>query len=53
MNALESEYSFLAPTWKLPPVGTSSVYPNTFERSHSPSGSKLPSDLVGKTIFYD
>lgn len=27
MNSLEAEYSFLAPTWKLPPVGTSSMYP--------------------------
>ena len=26
MNSLEAEYSFLAPTWKLPTVATTSMY---------------------------
>jgi hypothetical protein len=29
MNALEAEYSFLAPTWKLPTVATPSMYSRT------------------------
>ncbi|CAF2970611.1 unnamed protein product [Rotaria sp. Silwood2] len=35
MNSLEAEYSFLTPTWKLPTVSTSSVYPHTFGTSLS------------------
>ncbi|CAF0780852.1 unnamed protein product [Rotaria sordida] len=34
MNTLEAEYSFLTPTWKLPSVTTSSIYPHTFSTSH-------------------
>ncbi|CAF4996344.1 unnamed protein product, partial [Rotaria magnacalcarata] len=41
MNALEAEYSFLAPTWKLPSVATTSLYPNGHDGSYSPSGSKV------------
>jgi len=45
MNSLETEYSFLAPTWKLPPVGTSAMYPGT---TYSPTLPKLTPNGVGK-----
>ncbi|CAF4621421.1 unnamed protein product [Rotaria sp. Silwood1] len=35
MNTLEAEYSFLTPTWKLPSVSTSSIYPHTYGNSLS------------------
>ena len=40
MNALESEYSFLAPTWKLPTIATPSLYSRTYGSSfltHEPT----------------
>ncbi|CAF3173883.1 unnamed protein product [Rotaria sp. Silwood2] len=48
MNALEEEYSFLAPTWKLPAVATSSLYPGTYETFYSPSGSGVGSETVNR-----
>ncbi len=48
MNSLDSEYSFLAPTWRLPPVGTPSMYPASYDTSDSPSIPKLAPDEVGK-----
>ncbi|CAM2714984.1 unnamed protein product [Rotaria socialis] len=41
MNSLEAEYSFLAPTWKLPTVATTSLYPNGYDGSYSPPGSRI------------
>ena len=46
MNSLETEYSFLAPTWKLSSVTAPSMYPATFAASYLPSGSRLDSDTV-------
>jgi len=42
MNSIETEYSFLAPTWKLPSIKTSSMYPEI-----SSSAPKLAPDAVG------
>jgi len=40
MNALEAEYSFLAATWRLPPVATKSMYSRAY-------GASYPSDTLG------
>ncbi len=37
MNSLEAEYSFLAPTWRLPTVATTSMYSQTYGTSYLPS----------------
>jgi hypothetical protein len=43
MNTVETEYSFLAPTWKLPSIGTTSMY----HGNNSPSAPKLTPNEVG------
>ncbi|CAF0926124.1 unnamed protein product [Rotaria sordida] len=48
MNALEEEYSFLAPTWKLPSIGTTSMYPGTYDASYLSSGSGLDSETINR-----
>jgi hypothetical protein len=45
MNSLEEEYSFLAPTWKLPSVGTTSMHQGP---SYSSSLPKIPLNSVGE-----
>jgi hypothetical protein len=47
MNSFETEYSFLAPTWKLPSIKTSSMYPEI-----SSSVPKLAPDAVGNKKKY-
>ena len=49
MNPLETEYSFLAPTWKLPPIGSPAMYPGTYGITYSPTPSKLTPNAVGIT----
>ena len=48
MNSLEAEYSFLAPTWKLPSVATPSLYTNTLDGPYSLTTPKLGPELVNK-----
>ncbi|CAF4721427.1 unnamed protein product [Rotaria sp. Silwood1] len=48
MNALEEEYSFLAPTWKLPTVATTSIYPTTFDTYYPSSGAGLNSETIDR-----
>ncbi|UJR36938.1 hypothetical protein I4U23_029649 [Adineta vaga] len=43
MNALETEYSFLAPTWKLPPVATPSMYSRAYGAPYA--SNELDNDL--------
>ena len=43
MNSLEEEYSFLAPTWKKPSVGTTSMYQGP---SYSTALPKIPLNSV-------
>lgn len=44
MNSLEQEYSFLAPTWKLPPVATSSIYSRNYATPYIPTNAGLGPD---------
>jgi len=48
MDALETEYSFLAPTWKLPSVATPSIYSRTYDTSYSFNERDLGLDWVSK-----
>jgi hypothetical protein len=48
MDALETEYSFLAPTWKLPSVATPSMYSRTYNPSYSWNEPDLGLDWVSK-----
>jgi hypothetical protein len=50
MNSLETEYSFLAPTWKLPAIGTTSMYPAPKTTSNSSSTPNIGPDAVGKIL---
>ena len=49
MNSLETEYSFLAPTWKLPSVATTSMYNGIHDVSPSPTEPKSDPDMVSQT----
>ena len=49
MNSLETEYSFLAPTWKLPSIGTSSLYTSTYDVPYLSPTAKSGPDMVSKT----
>ena len=46
MNTLEAEYSFLAPTWRLPPVATSSIYSRNYAAPYVTPGTGLGPDWV-------
>lgn len=48
MDTLESEYSFLAPTWKLPTVATPSMYSRTYGTSYLSNEPELGLDWVSK-----
>ncbi len=54
MNALEAEYSFLAPTWRLPPVATKSMYSRAYGASYPSDTDGSGPDLVSKTkhVFF-
>lgn len=48
MNSLEAEYSFLAPTWKLPTVATTSMYSRNFGTTYATDPLDLGPDWVRK-----
>ncbi len=48
MNSLEAEYSFLAPTWKLPSVATTSMYSRIHGTSYSSDALDLGPDWVSE-----
>ncbi|CAF3475905.1 unnamed protein product [Rotaria socialis] len=53
MNSLEAEYSFLAPTWRLPTVATPSIFPHTLGTTYLPSDSHSGPDwtLWNNTMY--
>ncbi|CAF2159440.1 unnamed protein product [Rotaria magnacalcarata] len=53
MNTLEAEYSFLAPTWRLPTVATPSIFPHTLATTYLPSDSHSGPDwtLWNNTMY--
>jgi hypothetical protein len=48
MNSLETEYSFLAPTWRLPTIATTSMYSRTYGTSYSSAPVDSGPDLVSE-----
>jgi hypothetical protein len=48
MNTLEAEYSFLAPTWRLPPVATTSMYSRGYGTPYVSTAADLGPDWVSK-----
>ena len=46
MDALDAEYSFLAPTWKLPAVATTSMYAGTYSAPYPEPASRSDPDWV-------
>ncbi|CAF0982627.1 unnamed protein product [Adineta steineri] len=54
MDTLESEYSFLAPTWKLPPVATPSMYSHIYGTSYLSNDPDLGLDwILWKNTLYN
>jgi hypothetical protein len=49
MNSLEAEYSFLAPTWKLPMVATTSMYSRPYGPSYLSSSLESGPDWVSES----